>query len=64
MRIKRILILSLFCAFSFSIFAFFGCSGNSATDTQLPHVHNYGDWRVISEATFEHDGEEERFCKD
>lgn len=64
MRIKRILILSLFCAFSFSIFAFFGCSGNSATDTQLPHVHNYGEWQVISEANFEHDGEEERFCKD
>ena len=61
---KKLFIVILAMAFAVATFTAFGCKKQADPGrTSSAHVHDYGEWQTVEEATFEKDGLEERFCK-
>ena len=61
---KKLFIVILTMAFAVATFTAFGCKKQADPGrTSSAHVHDYGEWQTVEEATFEKDGLEERFCK-
>lgn len=59
---KKTLWLALFLALGCSL-ALSGCNNNNQTQaSNEDHIHSYGEWRTIQDATCTENGEQERSC--
>ena len=56
MKLKRIL------ALVFAVLAVFFISACDNEETTEPHVHVFGEWETVKDATCEENGEEKRIC--